>query len=144
MIINQWVPAAHQGDAIGDSARRVRALLRTMGHESELYALTIDDALRHDVRPFGDAAGRRGDVTIFHYALPSSMTEAFSSLGSGRVLQYHNVTPASDFSPYDPSLFPLALLGLENPATLAGRLDLALGDSAYNVQDLDAAGRRLR
>ncbi len=79
MIINQWVPAAHQGDAIGDSARRVRGLLRTMGHESELYALTIDDALRHDVRPFGDAAGRRGDVTIFHYALPSSMTEAFSS-----------------------------------------------------------------
>ena len=24
MIINQWVPAAHRGDAIGDSARRVR------------------------------------------------------------------------------------------------------------------------
>ena len=43
MIINQWVPAAHKGDAIGDSARRVRDLLRAMGHESELYALTIDD-----------------------------------------------------------------------------------------------------
>ena len=24
MIVNQWVPAAHKGDAIGDSARRVR------------------------------------------------------------------------------------------------------------------------
>jgi glycosyltransferase involved in cell wall biosynthesis len=140
MIINQWVPAAHQGDAIGDSARRVRALLRTMGHESELYALTIDDALRHDVRPFGDPAGRRGDVTIFHYALPSSMTEAFSSLGSGRVLQYHNVTPASYFAPYDPSLFRLAALGREKLATLAGRVDLALGDSAYNRQELDALG----
>jgi glycosyltransferase involved in cell wall biosynthesis len=140
MIINQWVPAAHKGDAIGDSARRVRALLRTMGHESELYALTIDDALRHDVRPFGDAAGRRGDVTIFHYALPSSMTEAFSSLGSGRVLQYHNVTPASYFAPYDPALFRLAALGREKLATLAGRVDLALGDSAYNRQELDALG----
>ena len=32
MIVNQWVPAAHKGDAIGDSARRVRDLLRTMGH----------------------------------------------------------------------------------------------------------------
>ena len=28
----------------GDSARRVRELLRSLGHESELYALTIDDA----------------------------------------------------------------------------------------------------
>ena len=45
MVVNQWVPAAHTGDAIGDSARRVRDLLRGMGHESELYALTIDDAL---------------------------------------------------------------------------------------------------
>ena len=26
MIVNQWVPAAHKGDAIGDSARRVRDL----------------------------------------------------------------------------------------------------------------------
>jgi hypothetical protein len=60
MIINQWVPAAHKGDAIGDSARRVRDLLRAMGHESELYALTIDDDLRGDVRPFSDPAATKG------------------------------------------------------------------------------------
>ncbi len=45
MIVNQWVPAAHAGDAIGDSARRVRDLLRAAGHQSDLFALTIDDAL---------------------------------------------------------------------------------------------------
>src|SRR5450759_413025 len=99
MIINQWVPAAHKGDAIGDSARRVRDLLRSMGHASELYALTIDDNLKDDVVPFGDAAARHGDLTIFHYALPSPMTSAFASLASGRVLQYHNVTPAEYFAP---------------------------------------------
>src|SRR5437660_1054786 len=80
MIINQWVPAAHKGDAIGDSARRVRALLRAMGHDSELFALTIDDELRHDVRRFDDPAAKRGDVTIFHYALPSPMTDAFDAV----------------------------------------------------------------
>ena len=51
MIVNQWVPAAHKGDAIGDSARRVRGLLREMGHQSDLYAMTIDDELRGDVIP---------------------------------------------------------------------------------------------
>jgi len=140
MIINQWVPAAHKGDAIGDSARRVRDLLRVMGHESELYALTMDDDLRHEVRPFSDSAARSGDVTIFHYALPSPMTEAFASLRSGRVLQYHNVTPASYFAPYDPALFRLAALGRDEVRTLAGRVDLALGDSEYNRQELDALG----
>ena len=44
MIINQWVPAAHRGDAIGDSARRVRDILRAAGHQSDLFALTMDGA----------------------------------------------------------------------------------------------------
>jgi L-malate glycosyltransferase len=140
MIINQWVPAAHKGDAIGDSARRVRALLRNLGHESEIFALTIDDELRDDVRPFGDPAARRGDLTIFHYALPSPMTAAFASLDRGRVLQYHNVTPACYFAEYDPALFRLASLGRQELSALVGHVDLALGDSAYNRQELDALG----
>src|SRR5215212_9614863 len=119
MIINQWVPAAHKGDAIGDSARRVRSLLRGMGHESELYALTIDDELKAEVRPFHDGASARGDLTIFHYALPSPMTAAFAALDSGRILQYHNVTPAHYFAPYDPALFRLASLGRQELSTLA-------------------------
>jgi len=140
MIVNQWVPAAHKGDAIGDSARRVRDLLRTMGHESEIYALTIDDDMRQEARAFTDAAAKRGQITIFHYALPSPMTEAFASLPSGRVLQYHNVTPASYFAPYDPGLFRLAALGRSELATLAGRTDLALGDSEYNRAELESLG----
>ncbi|HZR25439.1 MAG TPA: glycosyltransferase [Vicinamibacterales bacterium] len=140
MIINQWVPAAHKGDAIGDSARRVRDMLRGLGHESELYALTVDDALKHDVRRFSDPAARRGDVTIFHYALPSPMTSAFASLPSGRVLQYHNVTPAHYFAPYDPGLFRLATLGREELKTLVGNVDVALGDSEYNRQELVELG----
>ena len=49
MIVNQWVPAAHRGDAIGDSARRVRDLLRALGHESDIYALTMDEDLVQEV-----------------------------------------------------------------------------------------------
>jgi glycosyltransferase involved in cell wall biosynthesis len=140
MVINQWVPAAHSGDAIGDSARRVRDLLRALGHQSEIYALTIDDAVREEVRPFADQGSARGDVTIFHYALPSPMTEAFAALDGGRVLQYHNVTPAAYFAPYDPALFRLATLGRQQLATLVGRVELALGDSEYNRRELELLG----
>jgi glycosyltransferase involved in cell wall biosynthesis len=140
MIVHQWVPAAHRGDAIGDSARRVRALLRDMGHESEVFALTVDDDLRGDVRPFGDPAARRADVTIFHYALPSAMTPAFATLPGGRVLQYHNITPAHFFAPFSPSLFRLAVLGRRDLGTLVGHADLALGDSEYNRAELAELG----
>ncbi|MEO7275541.1 MAG: glycosyltransferase family 4 protein [Vicinamibacterales bacterium] len=140
MIINQWVPAAHKGDAIGDSARVVRERLRQRGYQSDLFALTMDDDLREDVRPFADPAAQRGDVTIFHFALPSPMTEAFASLSGRRVLQYHNITPAAFFAPYDPQMFRLAALGRRELQTLAGRVDLALGDSEFNRQELEALG----
>ncbi len=140
MTVNQWVPAAHQGDAIGDSARRVRDLLRARGHRSDIYALTIDDALRDDVRPFDHPDARLGDVTIFHFALPSPMTEAFAALPRGRVLQYHNITPAQFFAPYHAGLCRLAWLGRRELATLVGRVDLALGDSDYNRRELEAMG----
>ena len=142
MRIHQWVPAAHAGDAIGDSARCVRDLIRTLGHESEIFALSIDDELRDDVRPFADPEAKRGDITIFHFALPSAMSAAFASLPHGRVLQYHNVTPARFFAPYAPSLFRLASIARDELAGLADATDLALGDSAYNREELDALGFR--
>ena len=116
MIVNQWVPAAHKGDAIGDSARRVRGLLRELGHESEIYAMTMDDDLRGDVREWTDPAARRGDLTIFHFALVSPMTAEFARLPRGRVLQYHNVTPAHFFAPYDTNVFRLARAEPRRPA----------------------------
>jgi len=140
MIVNQWVPAAHKGDAIGDSARTMRAMLRALGHDSDIYALTIDDVLVGDVLPFSDPSAHRGDLTIFHWALPSPMTEAFARLPRGRVLQYHNVTPAHYFAPYDAGLFRLASLARAELATLVGRVDLALGVSEFNRRELDQMG----
>jgi glycosyltransferase involved in cell wall biosynthesis len=140
MRIHQWVPAAHRGDAIGDSTRTVRELLRGMGHESDIFALAIDDDLRGDVLPFSTPEAAGGDVTIFHFALPSPMTEAFASLKGAKILQYHNITPAAFFAPYDPALFRLAAFGRRELAWLAGRVDLALGDSDFNRQELESLG----
>ena len=112
-----------------------------MGHESELYALTIDDELQDDVRPFADPAARRGDLTIFHYALPSPMTAAFASLDSGRVLQYHNVTPASYFAPYDPALFRLAVARPRRSWRRSSAASISRSAiSEYNRRELEALG----
>ncbi len=142
MIVNQWVPAAHRGDAIGDSARRVRDVLRSLGHTADIYALTIDDDMRDEVREFGSSASSTGDVTIFHYALPSPMTPAFAALPRGRVLQYHNITPSRFFADYEPGVFRITALGRRDLQSLAGHTDLALGDSDYNRRDLEALGFR--
>lgn len=140
MIIHQWIPAAHRGDAVGDNAMVMRGLLRDWGHDSEIFALSIDEALEGDVIPWNDADARRADITIFHYAIPSPMTQAFRTLPGARVLHYHNVTPAHFFAPYDPGICRMASQGREQLATLADRTDLALGVSAYNRGELDDLG----
>ena len=108
-----------------------------MGHDSELYALAIDDELRGNVREFSHPEAKTGDITIFHFALPSPMSAEFGALRRGRVLQYHNVTPARFFAPYEPALYRLASIAREELAGLANVTDLALGDSEYNRQELE-------
>jgi glycosyltransferase involved in cell wall biosynthesis len=118
----------------------VRDLLRRSGHDSHIFALTIDDDMRCEARPFEDPAARRGDVTIYHFAVPSLMSEAFAALPAGRVLQYHNITPARFFAPYDASLFRITVIGRHELKSLAAHTDLALGDSEYNRGELESIG----
>lgn len=140
MIIHQWVPAAHRGDAVGDNALLMRDLFRSWGHESGIFSLTIDEPLRGEVRPWSDPASRGADVTIYHYAVPSPMTPVFGTLPGARVLHYHNVTPAHFFAPYDAGICRIAAEGRRQLSTLADRTDLALGVSEYNREELDALG----
>jgi L-malate glycosyltransferase len=142
VIVNQWLQAAHAGDAIGDNARVLRELIRAQGHDSEIYALTIDAELEGDVRPWTDSGARSGDVTFLHFTLPSPMTDAIARLPGTRVLVYHNVTPARFFAPFDEGICRLVTLGRRELATLADRVDLAVGVSEFNRQELDALGFR--
>ena len=140
MIVHQWVPAAHRGDAVGDSARALRDFLRRMGHEAEIFALSIDDDLRGDVRAWGTPESRQGDITILHFAVPSPLTSAFAKLPGARVLCYHNVTPPAFFAPFHPGITRITYLGREELASLVGKVDLAVGDSEYNREELEDLG----
>ena len=140
MIVHQWLPAAHRGDAVGDNARVMRDLFRRWGHTSEIYALTIDGDLESEILPWHDGEGRGADMTILHFAVPSPMSRAFATLPGVRVLHYHNVTPAHFFAPFDAGICRMAAEGRRELAMLADRTDIALGVSEYNRQELVDAG----
>ena len=129
MTVHQWLAAAHRADAVGDHARRLRDVLRDWGYESDIFALTRDEDLRDEIRPWSDPAAREGDVTILHYAVPSPMNQAPMRLPGVRVLHYHNVTPARFFAPFDAGIAAFAAKGRRELATMPGGVDLALGDS---------------
>ena len=63
------------------------------------------------------------------YALPDRM-----------VLVYHNITPPEYFVDVNKELVQLCFCGRRELALYQPRCDLALGDSEYNRQELEALG----
>jgi glycosyltransferase involved in cell wall biosynthesis len=141
MRIDQWVPALHQGDAIGDSARLMRGAFRSWGHQADVYALELDAALEGDGRPFAEwRPGGSDDVVILHFALPSPLSAAFREQRSRRVLLHHNVTPPEFFVGWDDELARICHLGRAELRALAPYADLGLADSEWNRLELEELG----
>ena len=141
--IDQWVPALHRGDAIGDSARLMRDAFRSWGHEADVWAPDIDEDLAGDGRPysgFASAGSGEGDVVILHYALPSRMTEDLRAFPGRRVLLHHNITPPEFFVPWDLEMVRICALGREQVAGLRDGVDLALADSEFSRRELEESG----
>ena len=140
MRVDQWLPAVHRGDAVGDEAFRIRSVLRNKGIESDVFALTVDEDVESEVYPFGKIDSFSPDVTILHFALASSLTEAFVETKGKKILIYHNITPSSFFVGYDDELVRIAEAGIKELATLPEFVDLALGDSEFNREQLQSLG----
>ena len=79
--VDQWVPALHRGDAIGDSARLMRDAFRSLGpHRRRVRAGAGRRARRATAGPGREwRPGGPDDVVILHYALPSPMTAALAA-----------------------------------------------------------------
>jgi glycosyltransferase involved in cell wall biosynthesis len=139
MQIHQLVPALHDGDAIGDSARAIRDFLRKQGHTSEIYAYTIDESLVGEAINFNESKPnlQANDILIYHFALPSGMTDFIKRASCQKALIYHNITPAHYWIPYDTSLLHLAYAGRKELESLAPFIDRSAGDSEYNRQELE-------
>jgi glycosyltransferase involved in cell wall biosynthesis len=141
MRIDQWVPALHRGDAIGDSARLMRDAFRAWGHHADVYALELDRDLEGDGRRFADwQPGGPDDVVILHFALPSPLSPAFVAHRGRRVLLHHNITPPEFFVGWDDDMARICRVGREQLAEVARSADLGLADSEFNRRELEALG----
>lgn len=137
--VDQWVPALHQGDAIGDSTLLMRKALRSWGFVSDVYAYDQDQGL--SARAFEEwREGSATDIVLFHYALISPMNEAFKRLRSKRILIYHNITPPEFFAAWDHEIYRILDQGRSGLAELSGSASFALADSEFNRAEIAAMG----
>lgn len=141
MRIDQWVPAFHRGDAIGEEARHLRDFFRRQGYKSDIYCLNRDEGLEEESRLFNEfKPGEKKDVVILHFALPSPLSYELIRLPSRRVIIHHNVTSPEFFMGFSEELVRIASLGKRELRQLASFVDLGLADSEFNRQELESLG----
>jgi glycosyltransferase involved in cell wall biosynthesis len=137
MRVDQFIPAFHRGDAIGDTALHMRNFFRTQGYTSDIYCLNYDQDLEGEARLFSSfPAPAATDTAILHFALPSPLTQGLMRLPCKKAIIYHNITPHEFFAPFSREMANMSRAGRLELAALASRVDLALADSEFNRQEL--------
>ncbi len=142
MKVHQFLTSYSYGDAIGNEALEIRNFLRQQGHGSEIFALLYHPRFADQVINYleYDRYSDPGNVVIFHFSIGSPVTKKFLRVPDKKVIIYHNITPYEFFLDYHRVLAKDCYKGRIELANLVGKVDLALGDSAYNESELKEVG----
>jgi len=141
--VHQIMPGFLYGDALGNQARSIRALLRRWGYRSQVYAQYRDRRLDDPGVDYRRYTPRPDDILIFHYSIGSPLTEFVLQITDTCrvILYYHNVTPPEFMRGYNDPLADLLAQGREE-LSLFRDMPFALAASAYNRREMLALGFR--
>jgi len=140
--VHQVLATLGYGDAIGHEVMGIQRVLRAAGHDSEIFVETADPRLEHLTRDYRDLIDESSpdNVLIHHFSIGSRASRVAYALPDKMVLVYHNITPPGFFVDVHPLLVQLCFMGRRELGAYRDRCVLALGDSAFNTEELVAAG----
>ena len=136
MIIEQFLPSLHYGDAIGNSALSFHHFLIENGIESRIISINVDECLKDKTVAFADYKENENSLKILHFAVPSELTDFFLTLTGKKAMIYHNITPSHFFVDYSQHLAKLTHEGRQHLERLKNCFDLSIADSNYNAEEL--------
>jgi L-malate glycosyltransferase len=140
--VHQVLATLGYGDAIGHEVLGIQRALRAAGYESAIYVETADPRLEDLTLDYRDMVGAIADedILIHHFSIGSRASRTAYALPGRMILVYHNITPPEYFIGVHKDLVKLCFRGRRELTAYIGRCDLALGDSEYNRQELEALG----
>jgi glycosyltransferase involved in cell wall biosynthesis len=140
--VHQVLATLGYGDAIGHEVLGIQRVLHGAGYESEIFVETADRRLEHLTTDYREMVGAIApdDVLIHHFSIGSRASRTAYALPGRMALVYHNITPPEYFLGVHKDLVKLCFRGRRELTAYVSRCELALGDSEYNRQELEALG----
>jgi L-malate glycosyltransferase len=138
--IHQVLATLGYGDAIGHEVLGIQRVLRAAGYDSEIFVETADSRLEPLTRDFRELVdfSHPDNLLLHHFSLGSKASRTAFALRDRMALIYHNITPPEYFVGVHRGLARQCFRGRRELEAYAERCDLALGDSEFNRQDLEA------
>jgi len=140
--VHQILATLGYGDAIGHEVLGIQRVLRGAGYESEIFVETADyrlESLTRDYRELVDFS-HPDNLLLHHFSLGSKASRTAYALPDRMALIYHNITPPEYFIGIHRVLLRQCFRGRRELRAYIDRCDLAMGDSEFNRQDLEAIG----
>jgi glycosyltransferase involved in cell wall biosynthesis len=142
--VHQVVAGAAPRDAITNHVMAARAVIRSMGLRSEVFAEPRHTAssLSADVLPYErwDGIAESDDIAVIHYSIDSPAFTYVAARAGGVALHYHNITPPALLWPWAPALAVQCAQGRTRLAQIAASAMAAAADSEFNARELRAVG----
>ena len=140
--VHQVLATLGYGDAIGHEVLGIQRVLLRAGYESEIFVETADPRLEDLTVDYRELVGEAApsDLLIHHFSIGSRASRTAYALPGRMALVYHNITPPEYFIGIHKDLVKLCFRGRRELTAYINRSELALGDSEYNRQELEALG----
>ncbi|HEX3795316.1 MAG TPA: glycosyltransferase [Acidimicrobiales bacterium] len=142
MRVDQVIPSLASRDAIGVHTINLRDGLRAAGVDSDIYYGSFTPDVEHEGRPVTELGrGGRGDRwLLYQSSIGSPVYDLFAARDEPKLVNYHNITPASLLRDWEPNVGYEVALGRTQLGRLAQQSRFAVADSAFNESELRALG----
>jgi glycosyltransferase involved in cell wall biosynthesis len=140
--VHQVLATLGYGDAIGHEVLGIQRVLRDAGFESDIFVQTADYRLEDLTRDYRDLlhASEPSNILIHHFSIGSRASRIAYAVPDRQILVYHNITPPEFFVNVHEQLAEQCFKGRRELSIYPARVDLALGDSEFNRQELESLG----
>lgn len=142
MEIHQFATSLTYGDAISDEMLEIQEVLRERGYTSEIFTKFYDPRMAkfaRDYRGYKKFSSSQ-NVVIFHFSIGSPVSKLFFRIPDKKIMIYHNITPHEFFVDYHRILSRECYKGRLEIRLFVDKVDLGLGDSEFNRNELKEAG----
>lgn len=140
--VHQLVPSFAARDAVGNHTLQVQDVLRGMGFVSEIYVADARPEMANLSRPYLELRPDPDTWLLYQSSTGSPMADWLLGRPEPKLVNYHNITPASAFAPWEPHVGVELQAGRRQLADLAPVTELAIADSTYNERELNRLGYR--